>query len=151
MIEIYERYHASVVAIMEVPKDEVSRYGIVNGEALPGDEGRVFKLKGLVEKPRKETSPSNLAIIGRYILTPAIFGALQKTPRGAGGEIQLTDGLQTLLESEPVYAYRFRGTRYDAGEKFGFLKTTVELALRNEELGSQFREYLRSLDLENFR
>jgi UTP--glucose-1-phosphate uridylyltransferase len=148
MIEVYERYHASVVAIMEVPEEEVSRYGIVNGEALPGDEGRVFRLKSLVEKPRKEASPSNLAIIGRYILTPAIFEALQNTPRGAGGEIQLTDGLQILLESEPIYAYRFRGTRYDAGEKLGFLKTTVELALRDKELGFQFRDYLRSLDLD---
>jgi UTP--glucose-1-phosphate uridylyltransferase len=97
-----------------------------------------------------ENSPSNLAIIGRYLLTPTIFEVLEKTERGSGGEIQLTDGLQRLLAHEPIYAYKFRGKRYDAGEKLGFLKTTVEFALKNPELGAEFRSYLQSLNLNEF-
>ena len=129
MIKIYERHHASVVAIMEVPREEVFRYGIIDGVPLASGDGRVHEVKNMVEKPRVEDSPSNLAIIGRYILTPAIFDLLEKTERGAGGEIQLTDGLRDLLGKEPIFAYKFRGKRYDAGEKLGFLKTTVEFAL----------------------
>jgi UTP--glucose-1-phosphate uridylyltransferase len=147
MMEIYEKYHGSVVAIMEVPESEVSRYGIVDGIALPDGDGRVYKVRTMVEKPKPENSPSNLAIIGRYILTPAIFELLDGTNRGSGGEIQLTDGLQRLLAHEEVYAYKFRGKRYDAGEKVGFLKTTVELALKNKEIGAEFRAYLKSLNL----
>jgi UTP--glucose-1-phosphate uridylyltransferase len=147
MINVYERHHGSVVAIMEVPHEDVCRYGIVDGIPLAGEDGRVFRVRNMVEKPRVEDSPSNLAIIGRYILTPAIFDVLEKTERGAGGEIQLTDGLRNLLEREPVFAYKFRGKRYDAGEKLGFLKTTVEFALKNEELGPAFRSYLKSLNL----
>jgi UTP--glucose-1-phosphate uridylyltransferase len=147
MINVYERHHGSVVAIMEVPREDVCRYGIVDGTPLAGEDGRVFRVRNMVEKPRVEESPSNLAIIGRYILTPAIFDVLEKTERGAGGEIQLTDGLRNLLEREPVFAYKFRGKRYDAGEKLGFLKTTVEFALKNEELGPAFRSYLKSLNL----
>jgi UTP--glucose-1-phosphate uridylyltransferase len=148
MMEIYEQHQASVVAIMEVPREEVCRYGIIDGIPVPGNEGRVYKVKNMVEKPRVEDSPSNLAIIGRYILTPTIFDVLQTTACGAGGEIQLTDGLQGLLAKEPIYAYKFRGKRYDAGEKLGFLKTTVEFALKNEELGPAFRSYLKSLRLD---
>ncbi len=147
MIDIYEKYRSSVVAIMEVPRDEVSRYGIIDGIPLAGNDGRIFEVKNMVEKPRIEDSPSNLAIIGRYILTPGIFSILEATGRGAAGEIQLTDGLRNLLSTERVLAFKFQGKRYDAGEKLGFLKTTVEFALKNEELGSAFRSYLKSLNL----
>ncbi len=147
MIDIHETYQASVVAIMEVPISEVQRYGIIRGNLLPDGDGRVYEVQDLVEKPKMEDAPSNLAIIGRYLLTPAIFEALEQTERGSGGEIQLTDGLRRLLLREPIYAYRFRGKRYDAGEKLGFLKATVEFALKNEELGPEFLAYLRSLNL----
>jgi UTP--glucose-1-phosphate uridylyltransferase len=147
MIDIYEKYQGSVVAIMEVPREEVNRYGIVDGIPLPDSDGRVFQVRSMVEKPTLENSPSNLAIIGRYILTPGIFGLLESTDRGAGGEIQLTDGIQRLTAHEPVFAYKFRGKRFDAGEKMGFLKTTVELALKNKELGGEFRAYLKALNL----
>ncbi len=148
MIDVYERYRASVVAIMEVPHEEVGRYGVIQGVPLGDDGGRIFEVQNLVEKPPIDKAPSNLAIIGRYILTPGIFAALKVTDRGSAGEIQLTDGLRTLLSSERILGYRFRGRRYDAGEKLGFLKATVEFALRNEEFGSAFRAYLKSLKLE---
>ena len=147
MMDIYERYQACIVAIMEVPKEDVGRYGIIDGIPLSGSDGRVFEVKNMVEKPSIQDSPSTLAIIGRYILTPGIFDVLEKTRRGAGGEIQLTDGLQNLLGKERILAYKFRGKRYDAGEKLGFLKTTVEFALKNAELGAEFRAYLKSLNL----
>jgi len=150
MMQIYEQYQGSVVAIMEVPREEVCRYGIIDGVPLAGSDGRVYQVKNMVEKPRIEDSPSNLAIIGRYILSPRIFEVLEKTGRGAGGEIQLTDGLRDLLAYEPIYAYRFRGKRYDAGEKLGFLKTTVEFALKNPEVGAEFRAYLKTLNLNEF-
>ncbi len=148
MIDVYERHRASVVAIMEVPHEEVSRYGVIQGVPLGDDEGRIFEVQDLVEKPSADKAPSNLAIIGRYILTPGIFVALKATDRGSGGEIQLTDGLRMLLSSERILGYRFRGRRYDAGEKLGFLKATVEFALRNEEFGPAFRAYLKSLKLD---
>jgi UTP--glucose-1-phosphate uridylyltransferase len=147
MMKIYEKYNGSVVAIMEVPREETCRYGIIDGVPLAGSDGRVYQVKNMVEKPRIEDSPSNLAIIGRYILSPRIFDVLEKTGRGAGGEIQLTDGLRDLLAHEPIYAYKFRGKRYDAGEKLGFLKTTVEFALKNPEIGAEFRSFLKSLNL----
>jgi UTP--glucose-1-phosphate uridylyltransferase len=147
MMDIYERNQACVVAIMEVPKEDVSRYGIIDGIPLSGGDGRVFEVKNMVEKPDIQDSPSTLAIIGRYILTPGIFDVLEKTRRGAGGEIQLTDGLKNLLGKERILAYKFRGKRYDAGEKLGFLKTTVEFALKNQEIGPDFRAYLKSLNL----
>jgi UTP--glucose-1-phosphate uridylyltransferase len=147
MMDVYERYNVSVIAIMEVPAQEVQRYGIIEARALPGDGGRVFEISDMVEKPNVESAPSNLAIIGRYILTPGIFDALTETTRGSGGEIQLTDGLRRLLSRERILGYRFRGKRHDAGEKLGFLQATVEFALKNEELGPAFREYLKSLDL----
>ncbi len=147
MMNIYERHNCSVVAIMEVPEEEVSRYGVIDGALLPDSDGRIYRIKNMVEKPRIEDSPSNLAIIGRYILSPRIFSVLEKTGRGAGGEIQLTDSLRDLLAQEPIYAYKFRGKRYDAGEKLGFLKTTVEFALKNREIGAEFRSYLKSLNL----
>jgi UTP--glucose-1-phosphate uridylyltransferase len=147
MMNIYEQHRAGVVAIMEVPREDVCRYGIIDGIPVAGSDGRVFEVRDMVEKPRVEDSPSNLAIIGRYILTPAIFEALENTQRGAGGEIQLTDGLQHLLGEERILAYKFQGKRFDAGEKLGFLKTTVEFALKNSELGADFRAYLKSLNL----
>jgi UTP--glucose-1-phosphate uridylyltransferase len=147
MMEVHKRFKASVIAIMEVPKRETRRYGIIQGVPLAGTQGRVFEVKKMVEKPAISKAPSNLAIIGRYILTPAIFDALEETGIGSGGEVQLTDGLGRLLRQERVLAYRFEGKRYDAGEKLGFLQATVEIALKNEELGPAFRAYLKSLNL----
>jgi UTP--glucose-1-phosphate uridylyltransferase len=147
MIEVHNRYKVSVVAIMEVPMEDTGRYGIIKGHPLAGSDGRVFEVDDMVEKPAVTKAPSNLAIIGRYILTPAIFDALEETGKGSGGEIQLTDGLCRLLRHERVLAYRFQGKRYDAGEKLGFLQATVEFALKNEELGPAFRAYLKSLNL----
>lgn len=147
MMEIYEKHHASVVAIMEVAPDEVMRYGIIDGVKLAGSEGRVFEISDMVEKPKIQDAPSNLAIIGRYILSPGIFKALEKTKRGSGGEIQLTDGLRHLLKSERIVGYKFKGKRHDAGDKLGFLQATVEFALKNPELGKTFRTYLKSLNL----
>ncbi len=148
MIDVYETYGASVIAIMEVPNAEVQRYGIIRAEPLPDGDGRVFEVRDLVEKPQLQDAPSNLAIIGRYLLTPGIMPMLEQTGRGSGGEIQLTDGLRRLLQKERILAYRFRGKRYDAGEKLGFLQATVEFALKNEELGPGFRAYLKSLKLD---
>jgi UTP--glucose-1-phosphate uridylyltransferase len=146
MIEVYERYHSSVVAIMEVPREDVKRYGIIDAKVLDGDSS-VFEVRDMVEKPAIADAPSNLAIIGRYILTPAIFETLRETSRGSGGEIQLTDGLRRLLAKERIFGYKFRGKRHDAGEKLGFLQATVEFALKNEELGAAFRDYLKKLEL----
>jgi UTP--glucose-1-phosphate uridylyltransferase len=112
-----------------------------------GHNDRVYRIRDLVEKPKQNEAPSNLAIIGRYVLTPEIFGSLQTIDPGSGGEIQLTDALRHLLRSRPIYAYRFEGTRYDAGDKLGFLKATVEFALRRHDLGGPFREYLKGLTL----
>jgi UTP--glucose-1-phosphate uridylyltransferase len=148
MMQVFERHHCSVVAIMEVPGDEVSRYGIIRGKAIGSPADGVFEIADMVEKPRVQDAPSNMAIIGRYILTPTILDVLEETGRGAGGEIQLTDALGKLLAKERIVGYKFRGKRHDAGEKLGFLKATVEFALRNEELGPAFREYLKSLKLD---
>lgn len=148
MIEIHERYQTSVVAVMEVRPEETGRYGIIAGAPLVSGDDRLFEVRDMVEKPAADKAPSNLAIIGRYILTPSIFEILENTDCGAGGEIQLTDGLKRLLARERILGYRFRGKRHDAGEKLGFLKTTVEFALKNEELGPAFRRYLRSLNLD---
>jgi UTP--glucose-1-phosphate uridylyltransferase len=117
---------------------------------LPEEDGRLFEVLDMVEKPPMEEAPSNLAIIGRYILTPSVFKALEETERGSGGEIQLTDGLRHMLGSQRILAYKFRGKRHDAGDKLGFLQATVEFALKNEELGPAFRSYLKSLDLDSF-
>lgn len=148
MMDIYDQYETSVVAIMEVPKEETGRYGIIKGRQIPDSDGRLFEVLDMVEKPSIEEAPSNLAIIGRYILTPAIFEILEETGTGSGGEIQLTDGLRRLLAQQRILAYKFQGKRYDAGDKLGFLQATVEFALKNEELGAAFRSYLKSLDLE---
>ena len=150
MMDIYDRYGTSIVALMEVPEEETGRYGIIKGRSLPEGNGRLFEVLDMVEKPARNEAPSNLAIIGRYILTPAIFQALDETGRGSGGEIQLTDGLRRLLGREKILAYKFEGKRHDAGDKLGFLQATVEFALRNKELGPAFRSYLKSLDFDGF-
>jgi UTP--glucose-1-phosphate uridylyltransferase len=147
MMDIYNQYEASVVALMEVPPEEVDRYGVIKGDPLPGSNDKLFEVQDMIEKPSVDEAPSNLAIIGRYILTPSIFNALAETEKGSGGEIQLTDGIKRLLGQERVLAYKFRGKRHDAGDKLGFLQATVEFALKNEELGSKFRSYLKSLNL----
>ncbi|MBP1934976.1 UTP--glucose-1-phosphate uridylyltransferase GalU [Ammoniphilus resinae] len=142
MIEQYERYRASVIGVQHVPDDEVSRYGIVDAKQL--DE-RFFSVNNLVEKPKRENAPSNLAIMGRYILSPRIFDVLDNQEPGAGGEIQLTDAIAQLNRFEQVYAYDFEGTRYDVGEKLGFIKTQVEFALEREELRGDLLKFFESL------
>jgi UTP--glucose-1-phosphate uridylyltransferase len=138
-----------VLALMEVPPEQVSTYGIVDAEPLRhnGVTDRLYRIRSLVEKPAPSEAPSNLAIVGRYVLIPEIFASIEATRPGRGGEIQLTDGLKHMLESRPIYGYRFEGKRYDAGDKLGFLKATVELALQREDLGAEFRKYLRTLSL----
>ena len=149
MMGVFERYGRSVLAIQRVEPKAVSAYGIIHGLPVPDKhwDGRLFRIDDMVEKPAPRQAPSNLAIIGRYILTPAIFKELAATRRGTGGEIQLTDGLRGLLAKEPIYGYLFEGKRYDAGDKLGFLQATVELALKRPDLGKPFRDYLRKLKL----
>lgn len=149
LLDIHEFFGASVVALMEVPKDQISAYGVVDAEPVDhnGARDRLFRVRNMVEKPKADDAPSNLAIIGRYILVPEIFDSIQAIPPGAGGEIQLTDALKHLLRNRPIYGYKFEGKRYDAGDKLGFLKATVEFALRRNDLGGPFREYLKSLAL----
>ncbi len=149
LLDIHEFFGATVVALMEVPKEQISAYGVVDADPVDhqGAKDRLFRIRSMVEKPKAEDAPSNLAIIGRYILVPEIFKSLETIEPGAGGEIQLTDGLKHLLRSRPVYGYRFEGRRFDAGDKLGFLQATVELALRRPDLGTAFRDYLRGLKL----
>jgi len=149
LLDIHEFFGASVVALMEVPKEQISAYGVVDAEPVDhnGARDRLFRIRNMVEKPKADEAPSNLAIIGRYILVPEIFDSINAIPPGAGGEIQLTDALKHLLRNRPVYGYKFEGKRYDAGDKLGFLKATVEFALRRGDLGGPFREYLQSLSL----
>jgi UTP--glucose-1-phosphate uridylyltransferase len=148
MIEVYNETGCSVLATQVVEGKAISSYGVLDAKPVPGKwNGRLFEVQNLVEKPKFEEAPSNLAIIGRYILTPAIFEMLESTSLGAGGELQLTDGLRELLKKEKVYGYTFEGKRYDTGDKLGFLKATVEFALKREDLGEEFREYLKTLKL----
>lgn len=149
LLDIYEFFNAPVLAVMEVPKEAISSYGCIDAEPIShnGSKDKVFRIRNLVEKPKVSEAPSNLAIIGRYILTPDVFESIQSIEPGAGGEIQLTDSLRHLLRSRPIYAYKFDGKRYDAGDKLGFLQATVELALQRNDLGTAFRNYLRSLKL----
>ncbi|EGI76047.1 UTP--glucose-1-phosphate uridylyltransferase GalU [Hylemonella gracilis] len=142
MADIFRRQGRSVLAVQEVPQDQVKRYGIVAGTQA-GD--RLMQIERIVEKPAPEKAPSRLAVSGRYILTPAVFEQIRQQPRGTGGEIQLTDGIAGLLASESVYAYTYAGKRYDCGSKEGFLQATVELALAHPEVGGSFREYLKTL------
>jgi UTP--glucose-1-phosphate uridylyltransferase len=149
LMHAYSQTHSSVVAVMEVPENQTDRYGIIRSEPAGGDldHGRLHRLTGVVEKPPAGEAPSNLAIIGRYVLTPKIFEKLEQTQRGSGGEIQLTDAIEALMAEQQVYAYEFEGTRYDAGTTMGWLKASVELALARPELGREFREYLQGLEL----
>ncbi len=149
LLDVYEFFGAPVLAVMEVPKEAISSYGSIDAEPVShnGSKDRVFRIRNLVEKPKPNEAPSNLAIIGRYILTPDIFESIANVEPGSGGEIQLTDSLRLLLRSRPIYAFKFEGKRYDAGDKLGFLKATVEFALQRHDLGSEFREYLKGLNL----
>ena len=141
MMDAFSRLGATMLGCQEVPQELVSRYGIVQGQ--PTDDDRVVKLIDMVEKPAVDEAPSRLAALGRYILTPDIFEILRRVQPGKGGEIQLTDALRLMADREAVYAYTFSGRSYDTGNKLGFLKATVEYALRREDLGEAFREYLR--------
>ncbi|HEY1338004.1 MAG TPA: UTP--glucose-1-phosphate uridylyltransferase GalU [Bryobacteraceae bacterium] len=149
LLDVHEFFCAPVLAVMEVPRENISAYGAIDAEPVAhnGSNDRVFRIRDMVEKPKPSDAPSNLTIIGRYVLTPEIFNSLAAIDPGSGGEIQLTDALKHLLRSRPIYAYRFEGTRYDAGDKLGFLKATVEYALRRHDLGGPFREYLKGLKL----
>jgi UTP--glucose-1-phosphate uridylyltransferase len=140
MAHMFEDTPTSLLAVQDVPREHVNRYGIVGG--VPAGE-RLVRVKQLVEKPEPDAAPSTLGVSGRYILTPAVFAAIRNQPRGAGGEIQLTDGIAQLIETEGVHAYRYAGKRYDCGSKQGFLEATVEFALKHAEVGPAFRDYLR--------
>ncbi len=139
LMDCYEEYKTSILGVQTVPEKDVSKYGIVDGIHI---EDRVYKVKDLVEKPKKEEAPSNVAILGRYIITPQIFEILENTKPGKGNEIQLTDALKTLISHEAMYAYNFEGRRYDVGDKFGFLQATIEFGLKKDELRPQLLEYL---------
>ena len=149
LLDVHEFFCSPVVAVMEVPRENISAYGVVDAEPVShnGSKDRVFRIRDLVEKPKAAEAPSNLAIIGRYVLTPEIFHSLDAIEPGSGGEIQLTDGLKHVLRSRPIYGYRFEGKRYDAGDKLGFLKATVEFALKRFDLGEEFRTYLKGLSI----
>lgn len=144
MAEQFERLGRSILAVQEVPLEHTKRYGIVAGEM--GSSG-IMQVTEIVEKPDPEVAPSRMAVAGRYILTPGIFDKIRNQPKGAGGEIQLTDGISNLLQEEAVYAFQYKGKRYDCGSKEGFLQATVELALEHAEVGPSFREYLKTLAL----
>ena len=144
MVEVFEKYEAPVIATMQVKGEDISRFGVIDAEEV---EPNVYKIRDMVEKPAFADAPSDLAIIGRYIFTPDIFGAIEQTKPGAGGEIQITDAMRLLLKTRPFYAVKLDGIRHDAGDKLGFLIATVEFALKRDDLGAEFRNYLKSLDL----
>jgi UTP--glucose-1-phosphate uridylyltransferase len=144
MAQVYEAKKASVLGVELVPHKDTEKYGIV---AVEADRSATSRVKSIVEKPKPDKAPSNLAVVGRYVLAPAIFEHLERIGRGAGGEIQLTDGIAALMREEAVYAYRFTGKRYDCGSKLGYLQATVEYALGHESLGKDFRHYLQNLDI----
>jgi len=148
MMDVFQETQCSVIATQVVEGKAISAYGVMDVKPADGRfGGRLFEIKNMVEKPKLEEAPSNLAIIGRYLLTPRIFDVLENTPTGSGGELQLTDGMRLLLKEEKIYAYVYEGRRHDAGDKLGFLKATVEYALKREDLGAPFREYLKGLKL----
>jgi len=146
LIEVYEKYDAPVMSTMQIKGEAISRFGVIDADEV---EPNVFKIKSIVEKPKFEDAPSDMAVIGRYIFTPELFGAIEKIQPGAGGEYQVADAMRILLaEGKPFYAVKLDGVRHDAGDKLGFLIATVEFALKRDDLGADFREYLKSLDLE---
>jgi len=148
MISVFEETQCSVLATQMVEGKAISAYGVLDVKPADGRfGGRLYEIVNMVEKPRLQEAPSNLAIIGRYILTPAVFDTLSQIQAGAGGELQLTDGMKLLLKREKMYAYVYQGRRHDTGDKLGFLKATVEFALKREDLGEPFRQYLKSLNL----
>ena len=147
LMDVFQKMGCSVLATQIVEGPAISSYGVLKGVPVDGWNGRLYEVLDLVEKPPAAEAPSNLAIIGRYILTPAVFETLSETKPGAGGELQLTDGLRCLLKREKMYAYVYEGRRYDAGDKLGFLKATVEFALKRPDLGGPLREYLKGLNL----
>jgi UTP--glucose-1-phosphate uridylyltransferase len=140
MVDVFQDFPTSLLAVQEVPRDHVKRYGIVAGDAV-GE--RLIKVNRMVEKPSPEAAPSRMGVAGRYILTPAVFDHIRNNPRGAGGEIQLTDGIARLMDTEGVHAYQYQGKRYDCGSKQGFLEATVDFALKHEEVGADFLAYLK--------
>jgi UTP--glucose-1-phosphate uridylyltransferase len=142
MAGVFAEHPSSILGVETVPASDTDKYGIVATEERVG---RVSRVRQIVEKPRPQNAPSNLAVVGRYLLTPKIFDKLERTGRGAGGEIQLTDAIADLLAEESVYAYEFEGKRYDCGSKLGYLQATVEYGLNHEVLGSKFRDYLQNL------
>ncbi|MFO8155342.1 MAG: UTP--glucose-1-phosphate uridylyltransferase GalU [Pseudomonadota bacterium] len=144
MVDVYQYHGGSVLGVEEVPPDETHKYGIVSSTAV---DDRVGRVHGIIEKPKPAEAPTNLGVVGRYILSSRIFDRLEATGRGAGGEIQLTDAIADLMEEEQVLSYRFAGTRYDCGSKLGYLEATVRYALRHHELGDDFREFLREMAL----
>lgn len=144
LIELYEKYNENVIAVEEVKKEEVTKYGIIDPEEI---ENGVYRVKDIIEKPSADEAPSNLATMGRYVLTPKIFHYLKKIGPGHGGEIQLTDALRASLKDHELYAFHFKGRRYDVGDKFGFIRANIELALDREDIGRKVREYLKSLKL----
>jgi UTP--glucose-1-phosphate uridylyltransferase len=146
MIDVFDEKGGSVLATMTIEGPAISAYGVLAGSVDPGNK-RIYNCTGMVEKPKFEVAPSKQAIIGRYVLTPRIFELLEETTPGAGGEIQLTDGILALLKEEKVYGYNFEGKRFDAGDKFGMLQAMVEFALKRDDLGPKFREYLKGLEL----
>ena len=144
MMEVYEETQSSVIAIQVIDGPAISAYGVIDAKQIAGKhDGRLYEIKSLVEKPKLEDAPSNLAVIGRYILTPRIYEMLEHTPLGASGELQLTDGLRLLLQKEKIYGFRFEGRRHDTGDKLGFLKATVEFALKRSDLGGDLRKWLK--------
>ena len=144
MVEVFEKYDAPVIATMQVAGEAISRFGVIDAEEV---EPNVFRINDMVGKPAYADAPSDLAIIGRYIFTPDIFQAIEQTAPGSGGEIQITDAMRILLKTRPFYAVKLEGRRHDAGDKLGFLIATVELALKRDDLGDEFREYLKGLNL----
>lgn len=146
MTKVFDEYKTTILGVQEVPHSEVDKYGIVDGKSI---EDNVYKVKDLIEKPEVHEAPTNIAILGRYIISPSIFDVLEHTPPGKGGEIQLTDALKTLAKQEAMYAYTFHGKRYDVGDKMGFLQATVEFALKRNELKAPFMDYLQQIVKEN--
>jgi UTP--glucose-1-phosphate uridylyltransferase len=147
LMDVFNKTQCSVLATQVVEGPGISAYGVLEGKPVPGSNGKLYEVVSLVEKPRAEEAPSNLAVIGRYILTPTVFATLSDIKAGAGGELQLTDGLRQLLKKEKIYGYVFEGKRHDTGDKLGFLKATVEFALKRPDLGGPLRQYLKSLNL----
>ncbi|MBZ5654583.1 MAG: UTP--glucose-1-phosphate uridylyltransferase GalU [Acidobacteriia bacterium] len=147
LINVFDEKQSSVIATQVIDGPAISSYGVIKAKEVAGTGGKLYEVLDLVEKPKAADAPSNLAVIGRYVLTPTVFETLSDIKPGAGGELQLTDGLRALLKREKMYAYVYEGRRHDTGDKLGFLKATVEFALKRDDLGAEFRKYLKDLDL----